>query len=363
MGNSHTNKLKKKDLINNTNSLKKEVDNLHSELRHIKSLQFSKFDNNIITELDAPFENIIFEGGGVKGIAYCGALCRLDELGLLKNAKRYAGSSIGSICACLLAIGYSPCEIENIIKNTNFNDFLDNQIGYVRDFYNLLNDFGYCSGDYLYNWIGTLIKRKTGNPNYTFNDLWTTTQTDLVITGTNLSKLNTQYYSYRNNPHMKIRDAIRISISIPFVFKPIKWDDDTLIDGGIIDNYPLHIFDGEYPGEVSALQCICNPNWNTIGLKLHASNEEKTYELIKDRTEIDGIQSFTYSLINILCKAIEQKQIRDTYWLRSIIINTGEIDTTQFDLTDKQKDFLIEQGRIAVDNFIEYRNNIKDVKK
>lgn len=352
MGISHSKK-NKSDLIKTNTTLQNKLGKLENELKYIKSLQFSQINNNVISKLDTSFENIIFEGGGIKGIAYCGALQRLNELGLLKHINRFCGSSIGAICACLLSIGYSSTELETIIKNTNFNDFIDNEIGYIHDYYNLLNNYGYCSGNYLYNWIGSLIQQKVGTADYTFNDVWTNHQIELIITGTNLNNMTTQFYSYKNNPNMIIRDAIRITMSIPFVFSPVQWDNDILVDGGISNKYPLQIFDKKDDNNV---------NWKTIGLKLDSLNDATINNSIQNKYTIDSLQSFNYSLVNTMYNQTEQQYLIDNTWLRSIIINTGEIEAIQFDLTDSQKQYLINQGRLAVNNFIQNRKNIKKSK-
>ena len=62
---------------------------------------------------------------------------------------------------------------------------------------------------------------------------------DLIITGTNLNRMNTYYFSHITYPEMELRQAIRISASYPFVFVPVEFDGDLFIDGGVIDNYPL----------------------------------------------------------------------------------------------------------------------------
>ena len=51
------------------------------------------------------FKNLVFEGGGVKGIAYVGALEVLDREGILKDIKRVAGTSAGAMVAVLIGLG------------------------------------------------------------------------------------------------------------------------------------------------------------------------------------------------------------------------------------------------------------------
>ena len=57
-----------------------------------------------------PFRNLIFEGGGVKGIAYSGALAVLEQRGILRRIKRVGGASAGAINASLLALDENRLE-------------------------------------------------------------------------------------------------------------------------------------------------------------------------------------------------------------------------------------------------------------
>ena len=65
--------------------------------------------------------NLVFEGGGVKGIAYGGALKMLKKYGFLSHIEKVAGTSAGAITAVLLSIGYTVEELSKIISETNLN--------------------------------------------------------------------------------------------------------------------------------------------------------------------------------------------------------------------------------------------------
>ena len=69
------------------------------------------------------FRNLVFEGGGVKGLAYAGATRVLEERGILKDIQRVAGASAGAINALLMALGYSSDEQLAILKSTDFDEF------------------------------------------------------------------------------------------------------------------------------------------------------------------------------------------------------------------------------------------------
>jgi len=121
--------------------------------------------------MENPFRNLVFEGGGVKGIAYVGALQVLEERGILPGIQRVGGTSAGAITALLLGLGYALSEIEKILRELNFRNFLDDSWGLVRDVNRLVTEFGWYKGDFSRAWIGERIKTRTGNSESTFLEI------------------------------------------------------------------------------------------------------------------------------------------------------------------------------------------------
>ena len=77
------------------------------------------------------FHNLVFEGGGVKGIAYAGALEVLQEKGILPLIERVAGTSAGAITAALLAVGFTPAEIRSTLSQTDVAEFKDDSFFFL----------------------------------------------------------------------------------------------------------------------------------------------------------------------------------------------------------------------------------------
>ncbi len=92
------------------------------------------------------FRNLVFEGGGVKGIAYIGALAALGRRGILKDIVRVGGTSAGAINALLFALGYSHAETKHLLAELDFTSFLDDDWGVLRDTDRLLHQFGWYRG-------------------------------------------------------------------------------------------------------------------------------------------------------------------------------------------------------------------------
>lgn len=338
MGTCHS----KYTLIRKNDLIKIKLDQIENQLIHLtnKQLNFNiditKFNNNI--------ENIIFYGGGIKCISYCGAIDELYLQNYLNNIKKYCGISIGSIFAVLLAIGYTTSEILDIITKTNFKNFITDSNHNIRDFYSLLDNLGYCTGDYFYEWIGNLIKNKTNNINYTFRNLWNDKNIELLILSTNLNTNKCYTFSYKNTPEMYIRDSIRIAISIPIIFKPIIWDNKILVDGSINDLNPIHLFDIDNTNNSTY-------NYNTICIKTNLTNYNSNNEII-------DLKSLLYNLINILYEKSNDINITENDLLRTVIINTDNINTNYFELTVNEKNKLIMQGKLAIQHFLKKRDQL-----
>ena len=73
----------------------------------------------------AQVQNLVFEGAGIRGLAYSGAISELEEKNILKDVKRVGGTSAGAITALLLSLGYTSVEITEIVRSTPYKKFND----------------------------------------------------------------------------------------------------------------------------------------------------------------------------------------------------------------------------------------------
>lgn len=229
------------------------------------------------------YKNLVLEGGGVRGFAYAGALEVLDSLGILQNIERVGGTSVGAIQATLLALGYTPKEIMEVAANIPLKEFNDGFFpgGFAR----LSTKFGFYKGEKLTTWAENLIAAKTSDTNITFLQLHELrTQKnykDLYITGTDLTHRCLRVFSYERYPNMRIKDALRISFSIPLYFQPVLIDDEgkvqtnkangnyhLMVDGGLLSNYPIQLFDSTKYISGDTINNVYQLNKFTLGLLL-----------------------------------------------------------------------------------------------
>lgn len=288
------------------------------------------------TSPDYPFKNIVFEGGGARGVAYGGTLLIMEERGILKKLERYAGASAGALTALLLSIGYTASDVFDILIKFDFNDLLDDSWGISVDLYRVYKQYGYYKGDYLQEYVRKLIEDKTNIHRITFQKLYELTKKDLILVTTNVSKDRTMYLSRYTTPDMPVDLGVRASMSIPFMFKPVIYNGDYLCDGGVSNNYPINIFDGNYPNDdFDSLFKKSNPE--TIGLKLMGDDETRDARIFQNPQTIKNISTYGTAILTHILNRIERSAVKVGYYERTLVVPTGNLETANFALTRETK--------------------------
>jgi len=372
-------------------------------------------------------ENLFLQGGSVKGTAYIGAVRALLQHLNYAQVKRLAGTSAGSIGAALLAVGFSVDDLEETLRNLEFDHFLDGPkdiilkakdtptaAGTISTLFShpfagasassdLHQSFGLCPGEFFREWIEKKITckikgvsesdyDKNPDPAYlTFQELHELAESnpnykDLYVITLNVTTGEAEFLSYETAPDVIISDAVRCSMSIPIVFYPHKLyrksptgarilkaqdEDMDYTDGGLTDNYRVTLFDKpryirDFDPDAAASaadesQTVYNPR--TLGLKLASSDKKGYYEGTADKGQPKAFKQFIPFLMGMV-KAMHHKQNLDFMDAgdkrRTIIIDTLDVDTLDFNLSDLKKDALIASGEAAVEAFFQAEDVIEN---
>ena len=331
------------------------------------------------------FKNLVFEGGGVKGIAYVGAMQVLAEEGILPNIKRVGGTSAGAINATLFALGFTNSAQRTILKRLDFNNFMDDSWGVIRDTDRLLNKFGWYKGDFFHEWISGHIKKKLGDPNATFADLKEAGKPELYVYGTNLSTRFGEVFSYEHTPKTRIADAVRISMSIPLFFAAVRnARDDVYVDGGVLNNYPIKLFDREkyissgrpekmavktkyYEKENKRFlkkRPSSSPyvyNKETLGFRLDSKQEIGVFRYGAEPAhhKTDDFFDYVKALVTTIIESQGNMHLHSDDWHRTIYIDTLGVGTTDFDLPDAMKKKLENSGIKCAKAYFKWFNSSK----
>jgi len=323
------------------------------------------------------FRNLVFEGGGVKGIAYAGAIQVLENEGILPDIRRVAGASAGAITAALLAIGASAADIEEIVGQTQFRKFMDDSFGVIRDIDRLIHDFGWFKGDAFSSWIKKQIYALSGAGELTFRELQERGKSkdgrcrELYVVGTNLSTQLEQVYSAENTPDVPIWQAVRVSMSIPLFFAAVKTQGDVLVDGGVTWNYPIDLFDDkrfkpakgagdpvEYPTKYDNNHIY---NKETLGFRVDTKDEIKAE---KDRWRrpskpIENFLDYSGALVGFVLDMANKAHLHTNDWHRTVFIDGLGVRTTEFNLTDQQVSDLVQSGVTGATQYFAWFNDAK----
>lgn len=327
------------------------------------------------------FRNLVFEGGGVKGIAYVGAMQVLGQRGHLDHIGRVGGTSAGAINATLYALGYTLAEQLDLLKSTDFAKFMDDSFGILRDVRRLAKNFGWYKGDFFDGWIGEIVEGKLGNRRATFRDLEAAHRPDLYVIGTNLSTGFAEVFSKERQPDMPIATAVRISMSIPLFFAAVRHGprEDVYVDGGVQLNYPVKLFDREryidmqseaqaarrteYYNRENARFELERPgrspyvyNRQTLGLRLDTAEEIGLFRYDEPLVgrPIKHFADYARSLLGALLKGQEHQHLHGDDWQRTLYINTLDVGSTDFHLTDAKKWALVQQGIEGAETYFKW---------
>lgn len=332
--------------------------------------QLAHYMDNFIDRLNIKgFRNLVFEGGGIRGIAYGGICEALQSMGILQNIKRAAGASVGAIFATFVAVGYTGKQIRHIVETLDYASFLDAPSS--NFFFNstrLLYDYGWYKGETFMETFASLIEAKTNDPNITFAQLYERKGFDLKLVGTNINKSAPEIYSYSNTPEMSICHAVRISMSIPLMFKVMTRKDHKgehiLVDGGLSWNYPVEIFD--YPDCVEKSQNYFNKhsfeldepifNHETLGFRLAPRKDplkQKRYD--DEYKSINHILDFGQEFIQLIQAATLNQHLDQHDWNRTVYVDTLNVNTTDFNIAQNDIQKLINEGKEGVYNHFKWR--------
>ncbi|MFM1930834.1 MAG: hypothetical protein RL226_137 [Bacteroidota bacterium] len=303
------------------------------------------------------YDAIVFEGAGIRGIAYCGVIRALEKDNKMDEIRKFGGTSAGAITAMLLSIGYTSSEIESelaVLKLDKFNS----KKGFVFGALARMNkQYGWYKTDELKKWLKNLILRKTGNAEIRLKDLPILGYGDLYCVATCLNKQSVRILSKDTYPEMKVYDAVAISCSIPWYFEAAFVDElgqvydtpapnrDVLVDGGIIANYPIFIFD-EFDEEGNRIR-----NNAVLGVRIDDGLWGIEVPLQSQKT-IENVQDFSGAVYTVMIETANSAYLSEADRNRTIIVSSCGVGPKVRNLKSEDRVKLIQEGYHACSCFL-----------
>ena len=190
-----------------------------------------------------PRIGLVLSGGGAKGIAHVGVLKVLEELHI--PIDYIGGTSMGSIIGGLYAYGYTAHELDSILRAADWSKLLNDSPEWTDVFYQnkdhyvlhlpfgikentSLAPIGFLKGQHIYNLFYTLTSQSYRFKNFKEFNI------PFFCVAANIANGQAAYIENGN-----LAQSMRASMAVPGVFSPVKIDTMMLVDGGVLNNFPV----------------------------------------------------------------------------------------------------------------------------
>ena len=342
-----------------------------------------------------------FAGGGVLGICEVGAISRMCQLLNTDHleAKCIVGTSVGSIIGTVVACKATVKFMEKKMFGIDLKSFQDNSNCQLKNLLDFWKKLGWYDGEAIKTWTGELLRELSGKEDITFRELYDLMGTYLIIVYLSETDGETQYADHITKPDMEVREAIRRSTAIPFYYKPVIENSSGVnmvySDGGSVNNYPINVlrdldFDEQYilgfkicPGEdkkTSYTRYVENVYLENMNRKNSNGNDKCYGKKNKSKkggskskkgnrkdnkkgntsvpklpivTEINNPIDRVFKLIDIVWQQAARVHVHEDDWKLTVKIMTGDLTSTDFNITEEQAQWLYQQGRKATDKYVE----------
>lgn len=312
----------------------------------------------------------VFEGGGVKGIAFAGAISAAEEELGVRTWVNVAGASAGAIVAALLAAGYDAAALKRTLADTRYERFADYGPGgkWLGAPLNALRSRGIARGEYFRSWLSErFAESPLGKAEPTFADVARDdlpsdlpesqrevakyrlrviasdiTEGRMLIIPDDIEEYETEDGLRLRKDSFSVVEAVRMSMSFPFFFDPVTLyragKPHLIVDGGLLSNFPVWLFDS--PEQIKR---------RTWGFRLHGGMgaEAPPYRGV---SRPFWALPMARAMFFAATEAWDRRMSRMSE-VRTVSIPTGAVSTLNFELTDEERDFLYDSGHTTAREF------------
>lgn len=275
-------------------------------------------------------------------MAFVGALEVLAKNRLLNNVNEYIGVSAGALIGFLLAIGYTLKELKTLVLEFDFSHIRNLEPESTLEF---LERYGLDDGEKLTRLCEAVMRQKNIPPTSTFQELSEAHPTLPAFRcfATDLNTCQPREFSKQSTPTVKIVDALKASMSLPFYFTPIPdpITGNLLSDGGLMNNYPM-VFLSE------------DEQRHALGLMFSGDHAEDK--------QIEHLYDFLMQIF--ACVYMPRiRHIKKNLAERTILLPKGDFPPWNFEATKEERAELIQAAAEATEQFLREGNRVKPFRR
>lgn len=311
---------------------------------------------------------LVFSGAGVAGVSYSGVLSAYEKINgsITDSVSVVAGTSAGSIAAGMVALGYTSKDIDSILSDLDFKQFLDpygekiKTSDYFHIFTNVAGMYGFYDGEMLHQFLKGLVAKKLGEgkEEATLAEVREIMGKQIYIFVTNISTGSYEVFSSEDDrtKDIPLATAMHTSSNIPLFWQAdfyaeksdkleyidmndvanvTRKDITAYVDGGTVMNYPILYMKSKFPNNDILGFIITTPDmiewFRNGGNKPKDINSSK---IVHPGIILDYIPKLIYTLTDSqYATFVQNSQVLDS----TVFIDRKGVSATKFDLTEQDK--------------------------
>jgi NTE family protein len=364
--------------------------------------------------------DLVFEGGGAKGNVFVGALQAFEAAG--HRARRYLGTSAGAITATMLAAGCDAAGMLEIVNERlpdgrpRFASFMDAPRGFsdrdvessltwqlfekvdlpwipgmaahyidrriidglmelpaYRVIFSFIERGGLYEGHAFLFWLQEkLDAQQPGLGDATLAQFHEITGSDLSVVASDTFAHDMLILNHRTAPDCPVARAVRMSMSIPFLWQEVKWEADwgsyrgkditghTVVDGGVLSNFPIRLLETRDP-DVEAIMGDTDPaGAETLGMLIDETlavpgapkrpDDEGANQVLERVEDLRTVRR-AMRLVDTMTEAHDRLAVAQ-YPEKVCHLPAKGYGTTEFDMTPQRLTALIQAGKVAMEQHL-----------
>lgn len=363
--------------------------------------------------------DIVFEGGGAKGMVFVGALEELTARG--NTFGRLLGTSAGAIAATFVAAGYTVAEMRQALSETDdsgqpvFASFMEQPRPFTREerdasatraaldmidvtalpnfiesrvdqlilglmsrdpfihLFSLLERGGWYSADRFMAWLSTKLDEGRSNgrrvrfSRMNFQEFYSATGMELSLVAADTTGHALLVLNHVTAPQLPVVWGVRMSMSLPLVWEEVIWrpewgpymgqdlDGHRIVDGGLLSNFPIELFISQDPFVLAMMGTTAAEG--VLGLLIDETLPVAGMETRRDEgTTLMGL-SLPQRLRSLINTATQahDKMVIDSFQQVVCRLPAEGYDTTEFGMSPERREALITAGRAAMADYFDHQ--------
>lgn len=275
-------------------------------------------------------KHLVLSGGGPNNILQLGAMHHLWETGYINydHLESVYSTSAGSLLGLTSVLKYDM----NIVSDFFIKRPWDKVFSFkAEELLQMIENKGYVDVSFINEIIDTFLTAKNVSTDITFLELFNNTNVNFNVYSVKLSTFEKTVLNHINTPSMPVKTAILMSCALPPMFKPISYNGEYYLDGGMLCNYPIN-------------DCVLKyANIDEI-LGIHIQFVEDNY--IKPFSDLVSMPDYMLMIVKILISNIQKQEYIST--VNEVVIKTTNgainIDSWKVLLDQEKKVELYNQG-------------------